>query len=34
MDPAEIMDFLKLIRALWALRGKKTDPLKKLKVSN
>jgi len=34
MDPAEIKEFLELVRALWAFREKKTNPLRRLKVSN
>jgi len=34
MDPAETMNFLELVRALWTFRKTKTNPLKRLKVSN
>jgi len=33
MDP-DIKEFLELVGALWTCRGKGTNPLKKLKVSN
>ena len=33
MDQAEMKEFLELVRALWTLRGKKANPLKRLKVS-
>ena len=34
MDPADVKEFLELVRALWTNREKKTNPLRRLKVSN